>query len=119
MADWVTALEVASPALKAADLIEYGNIEDPEWRAFYTQQSPIRNADKIKVPVLFSHGAMDPRIDISETETIVRVLRANGIEAPFIRFPDEGHGWRKLGNRLYYQRRQSEFLEEIFGLAPE
>ena len=119
VADWVTALEVASPALKAADLIEYGNIEDPEWRAFYTQQSPIRNADKIKVPVLFSHGAMDPRIDISETETIVRVLRANGIEAPFIRFPDEGHGWRKLGNRLYYQRRQSEFLEEIFGLAPE
>ena len=117
VADWVTALEVASPALKAADLIEYGNIEDPEWRAFYTEQSPIRNVDKIKVPVLFSHGAMDPRIDISETETMVQALRANGIEAPFIRFPDEGHGWRKLDNRLYYQRRQSEFLEEVFGLS--
>lgn len=116
VADWVTALEVASPALKAADLIEYGNIEEPEWREFYTKKSPIRNADKIKVPVLFSHGAMDPRIDIAETETMVRALRANGIEAPFIRMPDEGHGWRKLDNQLYYQRRQAEFLEEVLGV---
>ena len=116
VADWVTALEVASPALKAADLIEYGNIEDQEWRDFYTEQSPIRNADKIKVPVLFSHGAMDPRIDIAETETMVRALRANGIDAPFIRIPDEGHGWRKLDNQLYYQRRQAEFLEQVLGI---
>lgn len=113
VADWVTALEVASPALKASDRIEYGDITEDKWRDFYTKQSPIRNADKIKVPVLFSHGAMDPRIDIAETEIMVRALRANGIDAPFIRFPDEGHGWRKLDNQLYYQRRQAEFLEEV------
>jgi dipeptidyl aminopeptidase/acylaminoacyl peptidase len=111
VADWVTALEVASPALKASDIIEYGDINDPEWRAFYEVNSPIRNADKIRVPVLYSHGAMDPRIDIAETETMVRALRANGVEAPFIRIPDEGHGWRKLSNRLFYFRRQAEFLE--------
>jgi len=110
VADWVTALEVASPALKAADLIEYGDINDPKWREFYTQNSPIRQADKIKVPVLYSHGVMDPRIDIAETETMVRALRKNGIEAPFIRIPDEGHGWRKLPNQLFYNRRQAQFL---------
>lgn len=116
VADWVTALEVASPALKASDLIEYGDINDPEWRQFYTEQSPIRTADKIKVPVLFSHGAMDPRIDISETEIMVRALRENGVEAPFIRIPDEGHGWRKLSNQLFYYRRQAEFLEKHLGV---
>lgn len=116
VADWVTALEVASPALKASDIIEYGDINDPEWRAFYTDQSPIRTVDKIKVPVLFSHGAMDPRIDISETETMVRALRENNVEAPFIRIPDEGHGWRKLSNQLFYYRRQAEFLEKHLGL---
>lgn len=112
VADWVTALEVASPALKASDIIEYGDINDPKWRAFYEVNSPIRNADKIRVPVLYSHGVMDPRIDIAETETMVRALRANGVEAPFIRIPDEGHGWRKLSNRLFYFRRQAAFLEE-------
>lgn len=110
VADWVTALEVASPALKASDLIEYGDINDTKWREFYTENSPIRLADQIKVPVLYSHGVMDPRIDIAETETMVRALRANGIEAPFIRIPDEGHGWRKLSNQLFYNRRQAEFL---------
>jgi dipeptidyl aminopeptidase/acylaminoacyl peptidase len=59
---------------------------------------------------------MDPRIDIAETEVMVRALRANGIDAPYIRYPDEGHGWRKLDNQLTYQRRQAEFLEEVLGV---
>ena len=112
VADWVTALEVASPGLKATDIIEYGDINDAKWRAFYAENSPINFADRITVPVLFSHGEMDPRIDIAETETMVRVLRKNGVEAPFIRIPDEGHGWRKLSNQLFYYRRQAAFLEE-------
>ncbi len=112
--DWVTGLEVASPALKAADLIEYGDINDPIWRAFYTENSPIRLADRIRVPVLYSHGAMDRRIDKAETEVMVRALRANGVEAPYILFPDEGHGWRKLSNQLFYFRREAEFLAKVF-----
>lgn len=111
--DWVTALEVASPALKASDLIEYGDIKDPMWRDYYTSISPIAKAGQIRVPVLYSHGEMDPRIDIAETEIMVRALRENGIRADFVRIPDEGHGWRKLSNRLFYERIQAEFLEEV------
>jgi dipeptidyl aminopeptidase/acylaminoacyl peptidase len=59
----------------------------------------------------------DPRIDIAETEVMVRTLRANGIDAPFVRIPDEGHGWRRLANQLFYYRRQAEFLEEKLGLG--
>lgn len=114
VADWVTALQIASPALKASDRIEYGDIREQEWIDYYTENSPIRMADQIKVPVLYSHGVMDPRIDIYETEVMVKTLRANGIDAPYIRIEDEGHGWRKLSNRLFYYRAQAEFLEKIF-----
>lgn len=117
VADWVTALEVASPALKAADRIEYGDITEAKWREFYTVNSPIRKADRITVPVLYSHGVMDPRIDIYETEVMVKTLRANGVAAPFIRIPDEGHGWRKLSNQLFYYRQQAEFIEQQLGLS--
>jgi dipeptidyl aminopeptidase/acylaminoacyl peptidase len=113
--DWVTALEVASPGLKASDIIEYGDITDPAWRAFYEEISPIAKADNIRVPVLYSHGAMDPRIDVHETEVMVRALRDNGIRADYVLIPDEGHGWRKLSNRLYYERVQADFLEEVLG----
>jgi dipeptidyl aminopeptidase/acylaminoacyl peptidase len=116
VADWVTALEVASPALKASDRIEYGDIAEPRWQAFYRENSPIRQADRIDVPVLYSHGARDPRIDIAETEVMVRSLRARGVEAPFVRFLDEGHGWRNLSNRLFYYRYQADFLERVLGV---
>lgn len=119
VADWVTALEVASPALKASDRIEYGDIAEPRWRAFYQEHSPIRQADRIDVPVLYSHGVRDPRIDIAETEAMVRSLRSRGIEAPFVRFLDEGHGWRKLSNRLFYFRTQADFLEGVLQRARE
>ena len=115
VADWVTALEVASPALKASDIIEYGDIREERWQEFYTTYSPIRQADQIKVPVLYSHGVNDRRVEIYETEVMVRTLRANGIDAPYIRFRDEGHGWRRLSNRLFYHRREAEFLLEQFG----
>jgi dipeptidyl aminopeptidase/acylaminoacyl peptidase len=117
VADWITALEIASPALKASDRIEYGDITEARWREFYKVNSPIRKADRITVPVLYSHGIMDPRIDIYETEVMVKTLRANGIEAPFIRIPDEGHGWRKLENQLFYFRKQAEFVERQLGLG--
>lgn len=111
--NWVSALEVASPQLKASDKIEYGDIADPEWKKFYTDNSPINNADKISIPMLYAHGMMDPRIDISETEVMVKTLRKNGIDTTFIRIPDEGHGWRKLKNRLFYYRQEAAFLEKL------
>ena len=110
--NWVNGLEVASPGLKASDKIEYGDIADPEWKKFYAEISPVNNADKIKIPMLYAHGMMDPRIDISETEVMVKALRKNGIPTTFIRFPDEGHGWRKLKNRLFFSRQEAEFLEK-------
>ncbi|TRO93718.1 S9 family peptidase [Glycocaulis profundi] len=113
VADWVSALEVASPSLKASDRIEYGDISEPEWREFYEENSPINQADQITVPVLYSHGVQDPRIDVYETEVMVRTLRENGVRADYIRIPDEGHGWRRLSNRLFYFRREAAFLEEM------
>jgi len=117
VADWVTGLELASPALKASDRVEYGDITEERWKDYYTENSPIRFADQIDVPVLYSHGVRDPRIDIGETETMVKNLRSRGIAAPFIRFLDEGHGWRKLSNRLFYQREEASFVAEQFGLT--
>ena len=115
--NWVTALEVASPGLKASDRIEYGDISEQRWQDFYGTMSPVFRADRIAVPVLYSHGAMDPRIDIAETEIMVKALRDNGVRADFVRIPDEGHGWRRLSNRLYYYRKQAEFLEEVLDVS--
>jgi dipeptidyl aminopeptidase/acylaminoacyl peptidase len=98
------------PSCTPATSSEYGDIREPDWREFYERSLPTALADKITVPVLYSESVTDPRINNDETEVVARTLRANGVEAPYVRFPDEGRGWRNLSNQLFYFRREAEFL---------
>lgn len=54
VADWVRALQTASPGLKASDLIEYGDIREPKWQKFYEANSPINTVHKITAPMFLS-----------------------------------------------------------------
>lgn len=116
VSDWVTALEQASPALKAADKLEFGDISDPKVRDFFARLSPINNVDKIKTPLIVLHGANDPRDPVSESDRLVSGIRANGGTVVYLRFPDEGHGISKVANRVHAYRTVAAFLEERFGL---
>lgn len=111
VSDWVHALENASPALKASDQIEYGDITNPKWRTFYAELSPIRKADAIQAAMLVVHGANDPRDPVAESDRLVERLRANGREVVYLRFPDEGHGIGKLENRLHEGKMTAAFLK--------
>jgi dipeptidyl aminopeptidase/acylaminoacyl peptidase len=117
VSNWVTALEGASPVLKASDRLEYGDINDPEDREFFRQISPITHVDKVKTPIMVLHGANDPRDPVSESDQFVRGVRENGNEVKYLRFPDEGHGIRKLENRLIAYRRIADFLERKLSMT--
>jgi dipeptidyl aminopeptidase/acylaminoacyl peptidase len=111
VSNWVTALQGASPQLKASDRIEYGNIDDPKDRAFFDEISPIRQVARVKAPLMVLHGANDPRDPATESDAFVEGVRQNGGEVEYLRFPDEGHGIRKLANRVAAYRRVAAFLE--------
>lgn len=110
VSDWVRALEEASPALKASDRLEYGDITDPEDREFFRSISPIAKADSIRDPMFFVHGANDPRDPVTESDRLVSKLRGNDVAVTYLRFPDEGHGIRKVDNRVHTYRAVAEFL---------
>ncbi|MFZ5609780.1 MAG: S9 family peptidase [Pseudomonadota bacterium] len=118
VSDWVQALEGASPALKASDREEYGDITNPEDRAFFQAISPINKAAAITAPIMVLHGKNDPRDPVSESDRFVAAIRAAGGTAIYLRFPDEGHGIRRLANRVHAYRRIAAFLEQRFGFAP-
>ncbi|MGE0790323.1 MAG: prolyl oligopeptidase family serine peptidase [Sandaracinaceae bacterium] len=113
VSDWVNALEAASPELRASDRLEYGDIEDAEDRAFFRELSPITHIDRIARPCLVSHGANDPRDPVTESDRFVRAARERGVEVDYVRFADEGHGVRRLENRVYLYRRVAAFLERV------
>lgn len=118
VSNWVTALEGASPALKASDRLEYGDIDDPEDREFFRLLSPISRVGQVRDPLMVVHGANDPRDPVSESDQFVRAVRERGGRVEYLRFPDEGHGIRKLSNRVIAYRRIAAFLERELGIAP-
>jgi dipeptidyl aminopeptidase/acylaminoacyl peptidase len=115
VSNWVTALEGASPQLKASDRIEYGNIDDPAEREFFKELSPITNVKNVRAPILVSHGANDPRDPVTESDQFVRAIRERGGEVEYLRWPDEGHSIRKLSNRVIAYRRVAHFLARTLG----
>ena len=63
------------------------------------------------------HGANDPRDPVTESDQFVRAIRERGGEVEYLRCPDEGHGIRKLSNRIIAYRRVAAFLERTLGIA--
>jgi len=116
VSDWVRALESAPPALQASDRIEYGDIKNPDVREFFRDLSPLSRVERIIAPMLFQHGANDPRDPVTESDRMVLALRERGVEVDYLRHPDEGHSVRRLENRIDLYRRVVAFLERHLGV---
>ncbi|HEV2130021.1 MAG TPA: S9 family peptidase [Longimicrobiaceae bacterium] len=116
VANWITGLEDAGPALKNSDLIEYGNIDDPQDREFFRSISPLTYAHQIRSPLLVVHGANDPRVPVAEADQIVRQVRQQRGDVEYLRFPDEGHGISRLQNRITAYQRIARFLDRTIGV---
>lgn len=61
----------------------------------YKDASPIAFVDKKTVPMLIFHGTVDPLVPIDQSQRLYDRLKQEGIEAQFIKFEGEGHGFVK------------------------
>ena len=77
---------------------EYGDPD--EQTELLKNLSPLFKLELIKVPVLVLHGKNDTNVPLVEATQLVNALRMRGIPVEFVLFPDEGHGFRKLPNRI-------------------
>jgi dipeptidyl aminopeptidase/acylaminoacyl peptidase len=116
VSNWITALEGASPQLKASDRIEYGDIDDPADREFFKAISPITHVAQVRAQTMVIHGANDPRDPVTESDQFVRAIREKGGRVEYLRFPDEGHTIRRLPNQITAYRRIATFLEQTLAV---
>ncbi|MCC9078119.1 S9 family peptidase [Litorilinea aerophila] len=113
IANWVTFLERTSPWRRAHREREYGSLA--EHRAFLERISPIHKADRIRAPLLVLAGDNDPRVPLFESEQIVARVREAGGTVEFVHYPDEGHKFSKLANRIDSFTRMADFLDWHLG----
>lgn len=91
---------------------EYGPLTDPE---FLATISSINRIDEINVPMFIAHGLNDPRVPVGEAMQLAVGLQKRGHDPELLFFPDEGHGFAKLENRLLFAKRMVKFLQETIG----
>jgi dipeptidyl aminopeptidase/acylaminoacyl peptidase len=83
------------------------SLEDQE---IMKQVSPALNVDKITKPVFVIQGANDPRVNIDESDQIVKNLRTKGFDTPYMVKYNEGHGFGHEENRLELYRTMIGFF---------
>ena len=116
IANWLTMLANTGPWRRKQRAKEYG---DPERdRDFLIETSPLTKVGEIKCPLLVAQGLTDPRVPPSESEQIVKAVRARNVPCEYVTFPDEGHGFVKLHNRLTVHGAVAGFLDRFVGGRP-
>lgn len=72
----------------------------PEEKNRYFSRSPLKNAKKIKAPVIFFHGLLDKVVPISQTELIMKALKEQNISCEAHFFDNEKHGFKDIKNKI-------------------
>ena len=114
--NFITFLEQTKGYRQKLREAEYGPLSDPE---FLKSVSPLNRIDEIKVPMLIAHGLNDPRVPIGEALQLDVGLKLRGHSPELLVFPDEGHGFAKLENRILFSEQMVRFLDKhLKGLEP-
>lgn len=86
------------PWMAAISTKEYG---DPATQKDLLRQlSPLHKLDRVKAPLLVLHGANDTNVPLVEAQQVAEELKKRKVPVESVIFPDEGHGFRKIPNRV-------------------
>jgi len=89
----------------------------PEASALYHMRSPLYVADKISCPVIFFQGLKDRVVPPDQAQRMVQALRAKGLPVSYIRFADEGHGFRRSESIERALEAELDFYARTFGFT--
>lgn len=74
--------------------------------------SPVFHVDKIISPLFIAQGANDPRVNIDESDQIVKAMKEKGVVVEYMVKDNEGHGFHNEENRFDFYRSMEAFLNQ-------
>jgi dipeptidyl aminopeptidase/acylaminoacyl peptidase len=81
-------------------------------KAYFDRNSPARNADKIKVPLMLTMGSDDVRVPLVHGEQMRDAMIKAGKRVDWKVYTDEGHGFNKEANVVDFYTRTMQFFDE-------
>ena len=59
----------------------------------------------VTTPTMLLHGVVDHDVPIGQAEEFYIALKKLGVDAQFVRYPGEGHGFRQPAHQVDYLNR--------------
>ncbi len=110
--DFVTFLKNTQSYRQDLRRAEYGDERDPKVAEFLGEIAPARHAEMIKKPLFVVQGDNDPRVPVSESDQMVKAVRAAGTPVWYLKAKDEGHGFAKKINNDFLFFTVVEFIKQ-------
>ncbi|MCE7737496.1 MAG: S9 family peptidase [Candidatus Heimdallarchaeota archaeon] len=92
-------LDAGSDLSKFPDLEYTGDVWST--RDLLWDHSPVSKARDIQTPLLIIHSENDYRVNIAQAEELFHLMRSNGKEVTFVRYPSEGHELSRSGKPIH------------------
>jgi dipeptidyl aminopeptidase/acylaminoacyl peptidase len=119
--DIATMLSATWSDFANSDFLRYSArdmLGDPAEAERLAAVSPVKQAAKIRAPVLMAYGRVDRRVPIVHGEMMRSALEDNGRKYEWMVFEGEGHGFRSPDNQAKFYGSVERFLKENLATGP-
>ena len=83
----------------------------------FTATSPLKQAARIKQPLLMAYGGADVRVPVYHGRKFHDAVKAHNPNVEMVVYEEEGHGWALPKNRIDFWSRVEKFLDRNIGTA--
>jgi dipeptidyl aminopeptidase/acylaminoacyl peptidase len=82
-------------------------------------RSPLTHAERLRAPLLVTHGSQDWRVPVDESRKFVDKAKAAGLPVQYVEFEGQGHHIEGLGLQGKAYQVRLQFLEAVARAATE
>jgi dienelactone hydrolase len=100
-------------------VLESGDPNVPAELARMRDRSPLTHAERLRAPLLVTHGSQDWRVPVDESRKFVDKAKAAGLPVQYVEFEGQGHHIEGLGLQGKAYQVRLQFLEAVARAATE
>ncbi|MCA9704646.1 MAG: S9 family peptidase [Myxococcales bacterium] len=100
-------------------VLESGDPSVPAELARMRDRSPLTHVDRLRAPLLVTHGSQDWRVPVAESRQFVDKAKAAGLPVQYVEFEGQGHHIEGLDLQAKAYQVRFDFLQAVAQAAAE
>ena len=100
-------------------VLESGDPNDPKELATMKDRSPLTHVERLRAPLLVTHGSQDWRVPVAESRQLVDAAKALGLPVQYVEFEGQGHHIEGLALQATAYQLRFDFLRAVAEAAAQ